>query len=291
MIWILLASVLEPACASQEKKQDQQIKKWVEQLGSDEVRARESATRNLKAAGEAAIPYLKELAASRDLEVAFRAKQILAVITPPPPIVEAERQATEATLKILNEERVTYSFSDASVRSVLVILMKQTGVNLYLDPEVRGMVTLKVEELPAKAVLDDVVKELELSSVIYHGVVIVLAKKEGAERFKAEDLPGPGPKEMDLKKLKDPVKATARALLLGRKQAYSFSGANMRNVAEILGKSAGVRIVVDDALSTSKVSVLVAGLPLHVPLRLVCRQVGADWRIEDDGTVRIMKKK
>lgn len=57
---------------------EDEIRGWLRDLGSDSFEAREAAERNLKQAGPGALPLVREAAASGDLEISVRARQIAA---------------------------------------------------------------------------------------------------------------------------------------------------------------------------------------------------------------------
>ena len=57
---------------------EEQVRGWIRDLGADTFEAREAAARNLMQAGPDALPLVREAAASGDLEIAVRARQIAA---------------------------------------------------------------------------------------------------------------------------------------------------------------------------------------------------------------------
>ena len=58
----------------------EEVRLWIGDLAADALKAREAASANLRAAGKHVEKELKEAAASRDREVAFRARSILKLI-------------------------------------------------------------------------------------------------------------------------------------------------------------------------------------------------------------------
>jgi flagellar hook-basal body complex protein FliE len=69
----------EEARPEQEELQSK-IKNFIKELGADESKARDNATKELKEIGEPAVPLLKEALESKDPEVAWRARIILKAI-------------------------------------------------------------------------------------------------------------------------------------------------------------------------------------------------------------------
>ena len=53
---------------------------------------------------------------------------------------------------------------DADIRSLLVAVAQVAGVNLVLAPEVRGRITVTLEDVPAREALDAVMEAAGLSS-------------------------------------------------------------------------------------------------------------------------------
>jgi HEAT repeat protein len=59
------------------------IKRWIDQLGSERFKDREQATHQLSKLGKSALPSLKEATKSPDPEVRSRAQQLVEQIAPP----------------------------------------------------------------------------------------------------------------------------------------------------------------------------------------------------------------
>ena len=166
MIWILALLLVWPA-------QDAQIEKWIEQLGSEKYKVRESATAHLKKAGKAAVPALKKAAGSKDFEVSARARLILNEISSDaPPLVKAERKATEETRKKLKEDPMSMFLSKTSVQSAMDQISSFVGLNAYVEPDVTDTVTLSVSNLAAADILENMAKTIKGSIVVYHGIVV-----------------------------------------------------------------------------------------------------------------------
>src|SRR2546421_331718 len=64
-------------------KSEEEIKRWIDQLGSERFQDREQATQKLLKFGKSALPSLKEAVKSRDAEVRHRAQQLIERISAP----------------------------------------------------------------------------------------------------------------------------------------------------------------------------------------------------------------
>jgi hypothetical protein len=83
---IVIAAIPAAIQADEPKSRasDQDIKHWIDQLGSDRYKVREQATRQLSKLGKSALPSLKAATQSTDEEVRRRAQQFVEQIEPPP---------------------------------------------------------------------------------------------------------------------------------------------------------------------------------------------------------------
>ncbi|HEU4339382.1 MAG TPA: hypothetical protein VFS19_04880 [Planctomycetota bacterium] len=66
-----------PASAPAPEEQANRIKGWIADLGHESIETREAALKELKGAGEAALPFAREALKSPDAEVATRARSLL----------------------------------------------------------------------------------------------------------------------------------------------------------------------------------------------------------------------
>lgn len=55
-------------------------------------------------------------------------------------------------------ERITLTATDTDVRTVLALLAEAAGVSLIVGPEVRGRVTVRFEDVPARDALEEVIR-------------------------------------------------------------------------------------------------------------------------------------
>jgi HEAT repeat protein len=82
---IAVAAVTATVLADEPKSgtSENEIKRLIDQLGSERFKDREQATRQLSQLGKAALPGLKEATKSPDVEVSRRAQQLIEEIQPP----------------------------------------------------------------------------------------------------------------------------------------------------------------------------------------------------------------
>jgi type IV pilus assembly protein PilQ len=102
-----------------------------------------------------------------------------------PPKGRAEEVSPEtAQERLLRQEvfqqTVTLSFKDANLQNVLRIISQKTGLNIIMsEKDVKGTVTVHLEDVPLGAALDSILKTNELSFVIEPGnIVRVVPRKE-----------------------------------------------------------------------------------------------------------------
>jgi hypothetical protein len=89
---ILLGACASPSAADDSKvtekaapaRSEMEMKRLIDQLGSERFKDREQATHELSKLGKSALPSLKEATNSLDAEVRRRAQQLVEQIEPPP---------------------------------------------------------------------------------------------------------------------------------------------------------------------------------------------------------------
>jgi hypothetical protein len=83
----IVTAAIAPAIRADDPKSgtsEQNIKRWIDQLGSDRYKVREQASLQLAKLGKSAMPNLKQAMQSPDAEVRRRAQQLVEQIDPPP---------------------------------------------------------------------------------------------------------------------------------------------------------------------------------------------------------------
>jgi type IV pilus assembly protein PilQ len=76
-----------------------------------------------------------------------------AAIAPPPEVVDVEEVTTESG-KVFTGQKISLDFQDADIRNVFRILNEISGKNFIIGSNVKGKVTLKLDNVPWDQVLD-----------------------------------------------------------------------------------------------------------------------------------------
>lgn len=258
--------------------QNADIDRWIADLGAEDAAMREAATENLKRAGKDAEPALRKAAESKDLEIAGRAKAILAALEPPP-LVKAEREASAPVRERL-KGKITLSLKDVEVGEAVVMVSQFGEIPFHVSPSVRRkQVSVEAQDVALEEALGRLLGGLNVT--VFHGIVWVRPADAPAA------LPGPTPAAMSDPKLT--AGQTASMQDLDRGLTYSFRNADARSVLEIISKETGSLIEFDAELR-GLTTLETADLPAHVVLRMVCADVDADWSVDEEGVVRVKKR-
>jgi len=255
----------------------------IRQLGHDDAAVRDKATAALKEAGDKAIPAVRKASESTNPEVAARARAILSVIDVPAH-VRAERKATEEARKRLDAQRFTWSLEVVWVDSMMDVTCGQSKVGLYLPDVAKTWASLTVENATAAEIIDKVAASANLKAHVIHGVVIVADPK-----WNPSELPGRAIDALDSLKTNGAAVKNLEQLC-NHEVTYSFSKASVRSVLEIVSKECGANIEVDAAVKGT-VSFDCHDVPPLLLVRLICAQVGADLRINEDGALIVEPRK
>lgn len=109
--------------------------------------------------------------------------------------ITAETAEAELLKQAIFAQTVTLSFKDADLQNVLRIISRKTGLNIIMSQkDVKGTVTVHLEDVPLGAALDSILKTNGLSFVLERGnIVRVVPRKEVRK------------KEIELKTIHRPV--------------------------------------------------------------------------------------
>src|SRR5437773_1545734 len=66
----------------------------------------------------------------------------------------ASNTPSQENISVTQEGRVSLDFRDADIQNVLRILSYKSGVNIVAGPEVTGLVTIQLRDVPWKQALD-----------------------------------------------------------------------------------------------------------------------------------------
>jgi hypothetical protein len=120
-----LALVISLPSPADEAPSKEKIDKLIEQMGSDDFKERDKATKDLSAIGVPALEALRKAAKSDDAEVRKRAEEIIPKI---------ETQAESA--RILAPKRVHLVYKDTPLSEAVADFQKKSGYNIHLhDPD------------------------------------------------------------------------------------------------------------------------------------------------------------
>lgn len=169
------------------------------------------------------------------------------------------------------EQKVILDFEDTPIQDVVTFVAEISKVNMLLDfhavpPEGRP-ITMKVKDMPLKAVLDFVSKQAGLKYAVRSGVVFI-SNDEGLAWN-----PVKAPSAEPTGKLKE---ALARPVTL------DFADTPMGDVATFVSDFAGVSIVADKSAEKAQVTVKVKDIPLKDALELTVIQARLKCQISGD---------
>lgn len=98
---------------------------------------------------------------------------------------EALQEKTKEA-EVSTVSNVTLDFKEADIRNVLRIISLKSGVNIVPSPEVTGMVTIKLDNVPWPEALDAIVKTYGFGYVKKGSIIIVAPLEKLAEQQKLE---------------------------------------------------------------------------------------------------------
>jgi type II secretory pathway component GspD/PulD (secretin) len=93
--------------------------------------------------------------------------QVVVMEAPLPPLRVEQVAEPGAAPAVAAErgERVTLAATDTELRALLTVLAEGAGVNLVVGPEVQGRVTVRLEDVPARDALEEVIRATGLMIV------------------------------------------------------------------------------------------------------------------------------
>ncbi len=115
-------------------KSEEEIKRWIDQLGSEQFQDREQATQKLLKFGKSALPSLKEAVKSRDAEVRHRAQQLIDRISAHD--VEKELARLQGTWRLVSMERDGVASTDDVLKQMPLLTFK--GSDYYWGDNEKG---------------------------------------------------------------------------------------------------------------------------------------------------------
>jgi len=116
------------------------------------------------------------------------------------------RQSPQAGFQIAPGEPISLDLKDADIKDVFRTISQLTGLNIVIDPEVRGTVTVQLENVPWDQALDLILKQNSLGYVLENNIMRIattqkLQAEEGDRARLAEARQAAEPTRTVIKKL------------------------------------------------------------------------------------------
>lgn len=102
------------------------------------------------------------------------------------PLVAGAADGADSAETIYSGERLSLSFQDIELRSVLQLIADFTGQNMVVSDTVKGNITLRLQDVPWDQALDIILKTKGLAKREKGNVILVAPAQELAERDKLE---------------------------------------------------------------------------------------------------------
>jgi len=103
--------------------------------------------------------------------------------------IESSFAAPPGKKKVYKGKKISLEFKNADVRDVIRILAEVSGLNFVVDPDVKGTVTVKLDNVPWDQALDIILRTNKLGMVVENGIVRIATLKslsqEASERESA----------------------------------------------------------------------------------------------------------
>lgn len=194
---------------------------------------------------------------------------------PPAPIEEPEEPAPEP-------QRLTFNFRNADFHDVIDLIARDAEPGILTAPDVKGTITLSINNVPQDQVLDAVVKTLGFTSITdTSGLVLILspdAVKREREFLKA----------MNSESLKLPPEASLPAVEKSpHGVTLALKNADVKESIEQIAKTAGANIVIHPEV-TGTVAGRINGARWLDALNGVARVLGYRTVREPSGIIRVL---
>ncbi len=101
--------------------------------------------------------------------------------------VKASVPTFEGKKKVYTGKKVSLEFKNADIRDVIRILSEVSGLNFVVDPDVKGTVTVKLDNVPWDQALDVILRTNRLGKVVEDGIVRIGTLKSLAQEGQAQE--------------------------------------------------------------------------------------------------------
>lgn len=267
-----------------------QLDEAIRDLAAENAAVRDAATRRLEAAGRKGIPHLREACESGDPERAARAKAVLYRLVGDPPTAERERAASAALMERAFSQRITVDFKESTLRESVMQIGNALSVpsHVYSESADLERMAVSLRELKGDTMLRLVLEGTDHRPYTYHGVIIVTRRIERCDWYDALPVPGPTLDAMNAADLS--VEARETVQVLGRVLDVDMDRAAPADAFEWFAAHAECDLHARGEFD-SPITARLSSVPAHVALRLICLEAGADWHIEPDGSIHIVKRR
>ncbi|NPV05155.1 MAG: hypothetical protein HPY67_10535 [Syntrophaceae bacterium] len=173
--------------------------KVVEGVTGDQMKSGERPVATLKVALRDAVPHLvreegNQLIVEIDtvsLPRSERMKEEVAKVEAMRPAPKARETKTEKKeAKVYTGQKITADFQDANVRSVFRLIAEVSGLNIVAGEDVKGTVTMKLNEVPWDQALETILDIQQLGTKTQGNVIVVMPadkiKKAEEQRLKED---------------------------------------------------------------------------------------------------------
>lgn len=173
--------------------------KVVEGVTGDQMKSGERPVASLKIALRDAVPHLvreegNQLVVEIDTVNLPRSEAMknevakIEAMRPSPKAKEAKVEKKDA--KVYTGQKITADFQDANVRSVFRLIAEVSGLNIVAGDEVKGNVTMKLNEVPWDQALETILDIQQLGTKTQGNVIVVMPadkiKKAEEQRLKED---------------------------------------------------------------------------------------------------------
>ena len=144
-------------------------------------------------------------------------------------------------------EPISLDLKDADIKDVFRTISQLTGLNIVIDPEVRGTVTVQLEDVPWDQALDLILKQNSLGYVLENNIMRIAT----SAKLQAE--------QSDRARLADARQAAEPTRTVIKKLSYSKAGDVTNTIKSVMSKRGD--IVVDARTNT----LIIREIPTYLP--------------------------
>jgi type II secretory pathway component HofQ len=176
------------------------------------------------------------------------------------------------------------------VRSVIHDLFKQAGKNYVLNPGVRFVLYLSLENVPFEEALDLVCKNASLKFEIKDGIYMVSQYVKPVEPKPEPPKTTPEPKpKVDPPNFETKPRGTMPTSVLSKKVTTRLQKKEIREVMGILAKQTGVAITVSEDVPPFRLDAFLINTSLKYALDEITKATKLKYRFTNDLSIAVEK--